>query len=166
VDAFIAWFRDTLQLRFEAHWAAQGEEDYDLFVPKRDAYFARHPPEARSPTFADRDDDDDISFLAPNLVSMKVAAFFAAIRHPAERFTAYTSTERDSGHGLRPVKVYTVAKLDGEWSIVGTGGFRDGEVETEYGVSHAALPIEDVRYLDPDRLAESAADFVGSIEIG
>jgi hypothetical protein len=64
MDAFITWFRQTLELRFAAAWAANGEEDFDVFESKRDAYFARHVEDARSSIFCDREDDDDISFLA------------------------------------------------------------------------------------------------------
>lgn len=165
MDAFITWFRATLELRFAAAWAANGEEDFDVFEAKRDAYFARHAEDARSSIFCDREDDDDISFLALNLESMKVAAFFAAIRHPGDRYTALTSTEKDSGHGLVPAIAYHVARMDGDWMIVGEGGYGGGAFDHERGEDFSSLAVEEVVYLDEDRLAEGS-DFVGSIAVG
>ena len=165
MDELIIWFRETLELRFAASWAANGEEDFDVFEEKRDAYFARHAEEARSPIFCDREDDDDISFLVPNLESMKVAAFFAALRHSGDRYTALTSTETDFGRGLRPGIAYHVARVDSGWMIVGEGGYEGGVFDHERGEDFSSLAVEEVVYLDEDRLVDGS-DFVGSISLG
>lgn len=169
MDDVVAWFEETLRLRFEALHASMAEPDHSKYLVALGAYGARVAPGAVDHGFANRDEDataDDLEFFEDAVADLVQPPLFAALDHGDDRFTMISTAESDFGQGRVPVKDFYVSKVDGAWRVVGQSSRRGADVTHVRGVDYSRLPVRGAKYFNEGQLHPTASSFPGSIKVG